>query len=171
MIKLRRKDLYLFLCLTNLSIFAQNENTLFSNVINLEVNYTTFPEVSTCTGEVEIVPLNGVSPYSYSIDAGKTFQKEAFFSGLCAKRYFVHVRDNNGELGIKQVNFSIVSYQPKPQLDLDSLIVVFHNEINVDAKRKIQSQLAIHGVKFPVIITKLPDESYSMPLFRQSSLS
>ncbi len=48
------------------------------------------------TGTVTIIATNGTSPYSYSINAGNTYQTSNIFNNLAASNYTVRVKDSDG---------------------------------------------------------------------------
>jgi hypothetical protein len=164
--KLSLNSFLVLLCLTNLTIIAQSEFSNYADELTIEISYKAIPNSGTCTGAIEVLTLNGNAPYQYSVDAGENFQINKSFNGLCAKKYFVHVRDNDGKLGIALVNFPVNEIPEITVVDTNSLVELFNQSTNLVEKRSIQSQLAAVGVKFPVVITQKDVGSFSMPLFR-----
>ena len=77
-------------------------NNVFVNVpvSTGSLNVTVTPMGTSCTGlnngSISIVPLNGSSPYQYSLDGGTTFVAGTSITGLAPGNYSVIVKDNSG---------------------------------------------------------------------------
>lgn len=109
---------------------GQNNYTNYTPELNLDIVYKVMPNEVTCSGEVEIRHGQGKAPFLYSVDGGKTFSKSAIFSGLCAQRYFVHVRDAEGKLGLDLVNLEVASVDESANtIDKSSEIEALTNEL------------------------------------------
>jgi gliding motility-associated-like protein len=56
------------------------------------------PEISCgqTSGSVTIIAANGTAPYSYSINAGNTYQTSNIFNNLAASNYTIRVKDSDG---------------------------------------------------------------------------
>lgn len=66
---------------------------------------TSSPDI--CDGQVNITASGGTAPYTYSIDAGETFQSSNIFTGLCNENYSVIIKDSLGREG--NVEFGLIS--------------------------------------------------------------
>ncbi|MEO6491116.1 MAG: T9SS type A sorting domain-containing protein, partial [Ferruginibacter sp.] len=74
--------------------------------LTLSANKT---NTSTCVndGTIQVNASGGVSPYTYSIDGGITYQSGNFFSGLTNTTYVISVKDFKGCLGSINVTISL----------------------------------------------------------------
>lgn len=92
---------------------AQQEYTNFDSDLEASALIIKYPENNSCIGSIEISIIGGFAPYTYSIDGGETFTESNISEDLCIQKYFIHVRDSEGKLGITFVNLS----PPEPVSD------------------------------------------------------
>ena len=80
-----------------------------------QINFEVSIDTSTCPGNnngaISIINVQGgISPYTYSIDSGQTFQASNFFSGLSEDFYFAVVADAGGDTS----SAVVISPDPEP---------------------------------------------------------
>lgn len=68
-------------------------NLLPGTVINLNANITDASCFDACDGSISVIPLSGVSPFSYQWSTGDTSNQ---LTNVCADQYFITVTDGNG---------------------------------------------------------------------------
>ena len=64
-----------------------------SGLIDIEINEFNPSACNQMDGAIHITPLNGNSPFQYSIDGGASFQVDSIFSNLSIGSYIILVRD------------------------------------------------------------------------------
>ena len=174
---MRKLKLICFLLLSGLTIsesIAQNNYTNFENELELDL-FVLSESSADCNGSVKIVPLTGESPYRYSIDGGLTFMETDEFNGLCAMKYFVHVRDVKGKLGLVLVNLSetFADASNDNEVDNDNEIEEINNEMsnyseNSIAYRKMQwklFKLNVPQIANVSVVSEINNESiYTVPV-------
>lgn len=92
------------------------ENFVINEPTVLELSVTKMDLIcnDALTGQIDVTPSGGTSPYEYSID-GTTFQIGTNFSGLAAGSYIVSIRDGNNCLATESIT---IDEPDTPQLSL-----------------------------------------------------
>ena len=70
--------------------------TVFADSLKLPNMVNTNPDCGASNGEIEVVPVGGWGPYTYSIDSGKNYYNVSEFKGLSVGFYDLGVIDSIG---------------------------------------------------------------------------
>jgi len=126
-----------------------------------------------CKGSLEIFTHEGLMPFTYSIDGGKTFHENKVFENLCEGKYFIQAKDATGKLGLTFVQlipnyvpdlFSKEEQQAARESYIKDLLLTRERVLDQwNLLREVDFQLSKYGQRYPPIII---DQSSS-----ESSLS
>ncbi len=111
--------------------FGTQENNDFcaTFMCMLEVDIDITPANDTNGGSILITPLNGVGPFSYSIDGGDTFQDNPLFEGLDLGEYEIVVIGGEdcafeGDAVIDACSLDVnVEFEDESDINLGSIII------------------------------------------------
>jgi hypothetical protein len=166
--KFRLNCLFLLLIVTNSSIIAQKEYFNFDDELTTEISYKIMPTSGMCNGEIEVLSLNGSAPFEYSIDAGINFQASPIFNGLCEKKYYLHIRDKDGKLGLALVNLTaaIDSYE-SVNLDKEHQVEDLKKELSTHAENSLEHR----KIQWRLYKLNVPQTAYLTLISRKDNVS
>jgi hypothetical protein len=115
-----------------------------------------------CKGSIEIFTSEGISPFKFSIDGGKTFHDHKVFENLCEGSYFIQVKDAQGSYGITLVNvtpnyvpdiFNEAENEAIRQSNIKDLLTLRERLMdNWELRREVEYKLSRINHRFPPII-------------------
>lgn len=124
----------------------------------ISVENTTCGKSGNCNGSVIISTTGGLSPYSYSINGGQTFQTSNIFNGLCSNTYNVIIKDssNNTENLIVNIGSDQLEDVYRVYLTIDSVLPIGTTEKNTNWSIRVSPELPIGlSLNFDLNITNL----------------
>lgn len=150
-----------FIFQTTFISFAQKSET-YLNIQATTIKYNN----NDCKGAIEIIALEGVEPFEYSIDAGKTFLTSNVFENLCEGKYFIQVKDATSKLGltmvelitpVKEITFTEEEQEIIKQNRINELLAQREEVIDVWEKRRfVEYELSkLQVVYSPIILSDI----------------
>lgn len=174
------KTLLFFSCLTTTSQ-AQTTATTYLSIEAQVIKH----DNKDCKGSLEIFTHDGLLPFTYSIDGGKTFHEKKVFENLCEGKYFIQAKDATGKLGLTLVH---LTPNPVPEIFNDAENeAIRQNSIkdfllerervmdNWLVRREIEYKLSRIGHRFsPIIVNQSVVEgnsSYTFKVLKMNNFS
>ncbi len=159
---------FLFLCCFSPFISGISQS---SKEIKIEAQIVKFAN-NDCKGSLEIFTIEGITPFKYSIDGGKTFHDNKIFENLCEGKYFIQVKDAAGSYGITLVNltpnqnpdiFNEAENEAIRQSTIKDFLLERDRVMdNWLVRREIEYKLSRIGHRFSPIITNKTESSNSI---------
>jgi hypothetical protein len=161
------KTLLLFSCLTT-TLQAQTTQETYLTIEAQVIKYAN----NDCKGSLEIFTHDGLMPFTYSIDGGKTFHEKKVFENLCEGKYFIQAKDATGKLGLTFVQlipnyvpelFSKEEQQAVRESYIKDLLLTRERVLDQwNLLREVDFQLSKYGQKYPPIITEQTSNETSL---------
>jgi len=82
---------------------CKSSNLRINNVIVGDPTCVSGRYSNNCDGSIQIIPINGVPPYTYSINNGNTTSITQLFNGYCSGSYTAWVEDSLGNIAVQNV--------------------------------------------------------------------
>lgn len=101
-------------CQTEPSVYSQQINILFPELLDIRDIELNHPICDTNNGSISISALGGTPPYRYSLNNGATFQNESNMSNLASGIYGVAVQDANGCVKHQMIELNV---ENKPEIN------------------------------------------------------
>jgi hypothetical protein len=130
-----------------------------------------------CKGSLEIFAIEGLSPFKFSIDGGKTFHDNKLFDNLCEGKYFIQVKDATGSLGITLVNltsnlipeiFNDAEYEAIRQSNIKDFLALRERVMdNWELRREVEYKLSRINHRFaPIIVNQSNDNGITIYTYK-----
>lgn len=160
------KTLLLFSCLTT-TLQAQTTQETYLTIEAQVIKYAN----KDCKGSLEIFTHDGLMPFTYSIDGGKTFHEKKVFENLCEGKYFIQAKDATGKLGLTLIDLTPNPYNNNfNEAEQEAIRLNTINDLlnqresvmdNWEKRRVIEYQLSRLGITYaPIILSQDISEKF-----------
>ena len=117
-----------------------------SGMIDIEIKVIDPTACNQSDGAIHITPLEGISPFEYSINGGASFQMDSIFTDLAIGTYIVFVRDAQNQFS----SFKLAKLEAEGAPSIRGIVMADPTECGVGGTLKILAEGGIGELQYSI---------------------